>query len=36
MGPFPPSRGNKYILVVVNYVYRWRLSLALLATKGSG
>ncbi|GJW23077.1 reverse transcriptase domain-containing protein [Tanacetum coccineum] len=23
MGPFPQSRGNKYILVVVNYVSKW-------------
>ncbi|GJY09899.1 reverse transcriptase domain-containing protein, partial [Tanacetum coccineum] len=23
MGPFPDSRGNKYILVVVDYVYKW-------------
>ena len=23
MGPFPISRGNKYILVVVDYVSKW-------------
>ena len=23
MGPFPPSYGNKYILVVVDYVSKW-------------
>nr|GEU50225.1 reverse transcriptase domain-containing protein [Tanacetum cinerariifolium] len=23
MGPFPPSRGNKYILVVVDYLSKW-------------
>ncbi|GKG51426.1 reverse transcriptase domain-containing protein, partial [Tanacetum coccineum] len=23
MGPFPDSRGNKYILVVVDYVSKW-------------
>ena len=23
MGPFPPSLGNKYILVAVDYVHKW-------------
>nr|GEW31556.1 reverse transcriptase domain-containing protein [Tanacetum cinerariifolium] len=23
MGPFPSSRGNKYILVVVDYLLKW-------------
>ena len=23
MGPFPPSNGNSYILVVVDYVFKW-------------
>ncbi|GKF67377.1 reverse transcriptase domain-containing protein, partial [Tanacetum coccineum] len=23
MGPFPSSRGNKYILIVVNYLSEW-------------
>ncbi|KAJ9553073.1 hypothetical protein OSB04_017118 [Centaurea solstitialis] len=29
MGPFPNSQGNKYILVVVDYVYKWAEAKAL-------
>nr|XP_009630734.1 uncharacterized protein LOC104120633 [Nicotiana tomentosiformis] len=29
MGPFPSSRGNKYILFAVDYVYKWVVSIAL-------
>ena len=28
MGPFPSSRGNKFILVVVDYVSKWMEAMA--------